>query len=137
MEIILMLGTIIVIGASLVYAMNKNDEEIRHHPDRKSYTWGYFFGMFGLIANITVLVLITLLTVLDVMGYPAIQWPYEMTYIQGTILGAIGAVAHYHTIKRNKVAFIIATVTTLSIIVVIFNFFYIKNRWNELEPIAE
>ena len=113
---------------ALIVAYKKEKKRKKLEIGTRPFLWGYFLGYF-IILFFTVGVIIVSLcllflqdfTIQDVLeDYISFAWMVILTY------GAIG------TIARNRIGFIIITIFGFPVLFWIINYFYIKNRWNEL-----
>lgn len=135
---ILLMSMLGGMAGAWLYADTKNTQlSLVEEREIKPYTWGYFYGAFGLIAfGVSCLFHLIVLS-MAVLG--SFQMTQEASIVMPMLvfLLATKAVLHYFVIRRNRLAFVLATILSFNVLLAIINFFYIKNRWAELEPRKE
>lgn len=107
----------------MAIALNKTQRE--KSPKLRPYTWGYFFGMSGAFA-------FSVFAVLQVIGDINARGDRAGTSFVFGLSLSIAAVAFALVIRRNKWAFILATIFSMNPAFWIINGFYIRKRWEEL-----
>jgi hypothetical protein len=121
-----------------VFATTANARLVeRDQPAAKSFRWGYFYGMFGIVLYSLLILSNFALCIADLLM--ACDFTPRATYflLFQTSLASVALIAHVMLLERSRIGFIIATFLSFNIVIYIINFFYIKNRWEELLPNKE
>lgn len=119
--------TILVLGIATVvlftpficaYLLNKRLK--KHHPECKSFFWGYYSALALLVFQPFLVAGQLHNADLSVLRF-GVSFCFLITLPFSVM-----------TLLRKRIGFILLTAITLNPIVWIINGFYIKNRWNEL-----
>ena len=99
------------------------------HPESKPFAWGYTFS-YAILLSAIVLGLFVLISFLGgEIRYRAEN--YAVLELVGCLLS--GWISFY-AIRRRRWALVVVTILSLSIWYWVINFFYLRNRWEELAP---
>ncbi len=127
---------IVVVGSSLI-ARRLEAKRRQAVPGTLPYTWGYFWGLVGLVAGS----LFGVLGVLSVAGLHN-RLSYLAAVLHGgsgephnpiidLVVAALFMPTHYYVIRRKKWAWVMGTVISLNPVVWITNAMYGRRRWKE------
>lgn len=125
-----LLGEIVIFIVALVVAFMVNKRAQAAHPLRQSFVWGYFQTL-ELLINVVFGALLGLIMASQMMGAFAAP-EVVMIVVFGVPLFILGLLAF----KRNRIALVIMTVISSNPVLWIINFFYLKNRWEEMNTNA-
>jgi hypothetical protein len=127
-ELIIILFLIIYPLTIYYFANKMNDKFQLKNPNSKRFIWGYFIGI-GSITTSILMFSIDLLQIYNLGG----EFDWNVQYIIVNIfIMVIGVTIGYLVINRNKIALVVLTVLSINPIIWVINFFYLKNRWDEL-----
>lgn len=109
--------------------VRKNDELLRSDPDAKPFVWGYTFVYALLWSSVSLALFVIGAFVLGEIRYRA-----EDFAILILATCAVSIWVSVYAIRRRRWALVTLTVLSASIWYWVINFFYLKNRWQELDP---
>ncbi len=127
---------IVVVGSSLI-ARRLEAKRRQAVPGTLPYTWGYFWGLAGLVSGC----MFGVMGILGVVGphkrlaYLAVvlhgDWRGPQNAAIDLVVAALFIPTHYYVIRRKKWAWVMGTVTSLNPVVWIINAIYGWRRWKE------
>lgn len=120
---IVLLAVCLVVGVPTALVLEKR--RAAANPEARTYAWGYYGGVCGLIAGSVGLLIIA-------AGLLAASDESANTIGTGVLLVAAYGVPGYFVIKRKRWAWIVHTLCTLNPILWLIDGIYGKNRWHEM-----
>lgn len=121
-----LVGEVLILVASILLAFHLNRRAQKSYPDRKPFVWGYIQALEMMLNAVLGLLLGMMLSA---------RLPHGFGHIDAVMALMIGIpvfVLGLLMLKRNRVALVVATVVSSNPALWIINFFYLKNRWDEL-----
>jgi hypothetical protein len=122
-ELIIILFLIIYPLTIYYFANKMNDKFQLKNPNSKRFIWGYFMGVSSISTPILWFIINSLL--IDSLGG-------ESDIGFNIFITAISITLGYWALKQDKIALVLITIFSINPIIWVINFFYLKNRWNEL-----
>jgi hypothetical protein len=121
------LGVALIAGIAASVVLPRRLSSV--HPQFKSYAWGYFRGVSGVVASAIFLVA----TLWAWSRLPTSQSHLAMPYLAYFI---VQACAHAAIVKRYKIGWIVGTALSLNPILWLTDGLYAYRRWHELEDFS-